>query len=203
MRRHLDYKSALSALLEGHCRSVLDVGSGKWSPLEECATDPQFRVAVDIHEPYLRAQRARGWYTHCVQGDARSISSLFTPASFDTVVALDIIEHLEKGQSIELVNSLERLARELIIVFTPNGFVPQRSKDSNDHQVHLCGWSTTEFMDRGYTVYGIDGLKFLRKEASELRFRPKRLFGPLSMFTQRFCFTRPKYAFHLLAVKYL
>ena len=47
---------------------------------------------------------------------------------------------------------MEKVARKKVIVFTPNGFVPQRPYDGNPFQEHLSGWSVDEI----HELTGID-----------------------------------------------
>jgi hypothetical protein len=63
------------------------------------------------------------------------------------------------------------------VVFTPNGFVHQLALQGNPYQVHLSGWTVAELRKIGFQVNGINGLKILRKEKAEIRFKPEMLFG--------------------------
>jgi hypothetical protein len=69
---------------------------------------------------------------------------------------------------------MERIARDKIIVFTPNGFLPQDPWDGNPMQEHLCGWSVEDFRSRAYRVEGVLGWKALRGDlhAPRLALRP-------------------------------
>lgn len=90
-----------------------------------------------------------------------------------------------------------------MIVFTPNKFMPQSEYDGNVLQIHRSGSTVKEFQDMGYHVEGINGLKFLRKEQANIRFRPTRLFNIISNLSQKFTYHHPNIAHQLLCVKEL
>ena len=110
------------------------------------------------------------------------IGDLVRPRSFDAVVCLDVVEHLERAQALELLATLESIARRRVVVFTPNGFVPQPATPDNPYQEHLSGFTTDEMRDLGYTVRGIHGLWFLLGAFGETRLAPgalwRRVVGP-------------------------
>ena len=71
-----------------------------------------------------------------------------------------------------MLDDLERLATRRVVIFTPNGFVPQHSHDG-DLQEHLSGWTAEEMRGRGYRVYGMFGPRFLRGEYHHIKYRPQ------------------------------
>ncbi len=101
----------------------------------------------------------------------------------------------------KLLDDMERIAKEKVIVYTPNGFLPQGTVRDNPYQVHLSGWTTEEFESRGYNVIGINGWKPLRHEFSRIRFRPIIFWKLVSGLTRRLVRIYPKLAFQLLATK--
>jgi len=46
----------------------------------------------------------------------------FKQKSFDTVLCMEVIEHLEKEEAIRLIEDMEKIARKKIIITTPVGF---------------------------------------------------------------------------------
>lgn len=192
--------------LEG-CKSILDVGCGDNSPiglLEECYTT----VGVDAYKPSIEESKKRKIHNAYILGDIKRLNSLVKEKSFDAVVALDVIEHLKKGDGYKLLKNMERAARKKVILVTPNGFIPQFNKN-NKLQTHLSGWTVEDFTNEGYRVDGIYGTKFcniFRTDEAELRWRPKFLWGLVwgilveithHLYTKK----NPKYSIGLLAVK--
>src|SRR5262245_61389767 len=120
--REIIFRRALGATLVG-CRSVLDVGCGARSPLGSVGFSG-FCIGLDLSWPTLSAARAYGHHSALVRADAASVDRVFRPRSVDAVVALDVIEHLERDAAIGLITALERVARRRVVIFTPNGYVP-------------------------------------------------------------------------------
>jgi len=158
-------------------------------------------VGVDGHRPSLEAARAKSIHHRYAQLDLRTIGDSMPARSFDAVVALDVIEHFERSEGLQLLVAMERIARKRVIVFTPNGFLPQGEFDENPWQIHRSGWTPVDFVSRGYLVHGVNGARFLRGEFAGHRVRPAALGDALSRLTQLFAFSAPSIAFQLLAIR--
>jgi hypothetical protein len=135
------------------------------------------------------------------QLDIRELADGYPPRSFDGVVAFDVLEHLEKREGLRLLDSMERIARKKVIVFTPNGFLEQPPSPTNPFQEHLSGWSVDDLARRGYVVTGFNGWKPLRGMYANVRWRPRSLWWRVSLVTQSFVRSRPRLAFQLLGIK--
>ena len=76
------------------------------------------------------------------------------PKSFDIVIALDVVEHIEKNQSLDMIRQLEKIARKAVIIETPEGYVPQnidiQGHGGDEWQTHRSSWSVEEFETMGY-----------------------------------------------------
>jgi hypothetical protein len=185
----------------GSCASLLDIGCGQNSPIRRFAHRLERTVGVDQFEGYLARSQGAAIHSEYRQGDALEVDSMFGPRSFDCVVALDLIEHLEKPQGFRLLEAMERVARRKVIVFTPNGFLPQGEYDGNPWQAHRSGWDAPEMRARGYRVRGLYGWKPLRGELGAPRWKPHRLWGTLALWTQPLVERYPEHAFELFCVK--
>lgn len=179
------------------CESILDLGCGRSSPLRYCPVP--YSVGVDLFKPYLEESKRMRIHNEYILTDVRKVE--FKSKSFDCVLALDVIEHLTKNESLCLIKKMENIAKKKIIIFTPNGFLHQDEYDENKLQIHKSGWTVNEFKESGYEVKGINGWKPLRKERAEFRFKPKIVNLLLSDLTQKITYYRPRSAFQLLAVK--
>lgn len=193
------YVSTVAALCEGG-KSVLDVGCGKGSRI---ALASGKLYGVDIHEPSLRVAMASGLYTSVVVGDVTSIGCLFRPKSLDILMALDVIEHMDKEDGIRFLRQMESIARKRVVAFTPNGFVPQPEEAVavNPWQAHRSGWTVDEFQSLGYQVMGWNGWKEVRGPSAAIRLRPHALFQILADVSQIVLRYVPQCAFHLLCWK--
>lgn len=183
----------------GPARSVLDVGCGSSSPLGLGGFERL--VGVDAHPDAIAAARAQGAHHELHVHDVRRLEELFEAESFDAVVAVDLLEHLEPAEGADLLRSLERIARHRVVVFTPNGFVEQGERGGNPFQVHRSGWTAAGLRSLGYRVRGVHGLRWLRHEEARIRLRPARAWSLVADVSQPLVRRAPRLAFHLLAVK--
>jgi SAM-dependent methyltransferase len=195
------YYHVLSNAL-ANARSVLDVGCGKESPLRN--VKKTFRsIGVDIYKQSIQKSKASHIHDAYIEGDVTKLKKYVKQKSFDVVIALDLIEHLTKKEGFQLMADMERTATKRVIIMTPNGFYHQDSFEGNSHQVHQSGWETSDFSKRGYTVYGLRGLRWIRGEYATIRFKPWFFWGIVSFLSQPFVYFLPKLAYQLFAVKEL
>jgi len=180
-----------------NCRTVIDLGCGYDSPIRVICKS--YSVGVDLSKVYLLESKRKGIHDEQIFMDIRRLG--FKPKSYDCVMALDVLEHLEKADGFQLLEEMEKIAKKKIIVQTPNGFMPQ--KDECPLQVHRSGWVINDFEKRGYAVKGMAGLRLLRGEKAFLKFRPKIILAVISGITQKIAYHFPKFAYQLLSVKIL
>ena len=142
-------------------------------------------------------------YFDIVRAEEKELRDKVVPKSFDCVVALDLIEHLDKSDGFKLIKIMESIARKKVIIFTPNGFLKQEPYDDNIWQEHKSGWEVDEMKDLGFQVYGQGGLKYLRGDQARIKYRPEFFWSRLSYISQKIVEENPKYSFQLLCVKNL
>lgn len=186
----------------GNLQSILDVGCGSNSMVRLLSYN-KYCVGVDVHKQSLVDSKSKDIHDEYVECNILRISELFMENAFECVIAIDVIEHLEKEDGIILLDAMERIASRKVIVFTPNGFLPQGDRFSNPWQVHLSGWTVDDFEKRGYNVIGINGHRSLRGEFAKIKHKPKYLFGFISDVSQLLVKNRPRRAFQLFAVRTL
>ncbi len=160
------------------CKSVLDVGCGKISPMRFLPS--AHLVGFDGYAPDLEEARRNRTHNEYIRGDVRSLRELFPGRRFEACVALDVIEHLPKEEGWRMLEAMEALATRRVVIFTPNGFVPQKSKDG-DLQEHLSGWTADEMRPRGYEVRGLYGPKGLRGEYHRVKYQPRVFWVMVSL----------------------
>ena len=136
---------------KGEIISILDVGCGL--SFRSKFMDAQIRVGVDIHEEYFKHIESDVPYV-TLKYDIRNLEEIFVPKSFDIVIALDVVEHLEKEESLDMMRQCENIARKAVIIETPKGYIPQnidiQGHGGDQWQTHRCGWEPKEFEDLGY-----------------------------------------------------
>lgn len=187
-------------LLLKDCDSVLDLGCGDNSPLG-FIEKKKYLVGVDGYRKSVLKSKSAHIHDMYLNKNILEVKKDFKRKSFDAVVALDVIEHLGKKDGYKLINIMESLAIKKVILLTPNGFVSQTG-EGNGLQEHLSGWSVSDFKKLKYKVVGRYGIKGLRGEKAELKFKPKVLWGLVSELSNIFYTkTNPKKAYSLLCYK--
>jgi 2-polyprenyl-3-methyl-5-hydroxy-6-metoxy-1,4-benzoquinol methylase len=60
--------------------------------------------------------------------------------SFDVVLCIEVLEHLEREEGINLIRAMEKVARRQVILTTPVSEYEQHAYDDNPYQEHsMCG----------------------------------------------------------------
>jgi 2-polyprenyl-3-methyl-5-hydroxy-6-metoxy-1,4-benzoquinol methylase len=174
--------------------SVLDLGCGKQS-MVPIIPSWIYTVGVELFEAdYQDAVRKRRHHEY-VCADILKVD--FPEKSFDVVILLDVLEHLPKDAGREILWKMEKWARRKVIVFTPNGFLPQDDYNENPHMDHQSGWDAAELRELGFWVHGVRGFKWCYGKSG--------FWGRLLAWTgdllQVVTYNRPEKAFHLFCVK--
>ena len=139
--------------------------------------------------PYLSYCRENKLYGNLVQCNAESLP--FQPKSFDTVLVLQLIEHLTRENGLKLIADAEKIARKKVILATPVGFLK--------YDFHLSGWEPEELEKLGYTVTG-HGIRLpIPKGKLTLPFSQVSRFSCLFPFTYK----SPRHAYQMVAIKRL
>jgi ubiquinone/menaquinone biosynthesis C-methylase UbiE len=124
-------------------------------------------IGFDIFKPYVDKLKKLKIYDQVFHADILNIP--FPDNSFDVVLAAEVIEHLNKKDGYQMMQEVERVAKDLIIITTPEGWHKQGSYDKNKYQMHRSGWKVKEFENEGYKVITYDKqeltrlLKFIEK----------------------------------------
>lgn len=197
-----DYPALLERNVFPECETLLDVGcGGPGSVVEHFAHRLRYSVGVDAFAPSIELARERGKHSEYRVMNALSIGEEFGERSFDCVLASDLIEHLTKADGERLIAMMERIARKRVIIFTPNGFLPQEPYAANVFQLHRSGWQADEMRARGYRVIGFHGWKPLLGERAEARWWPSIFWTRVAWLSQPLVENRPEHAFQILCIK--
>ena len=181
------------------CRTVIDLGCGTKSPAKYVRSKKQYWVGVDAFGPYIEKCKELKIHDTYIKSDILELK--LPPKSFECAIALDVIEHLEKKEGGQLIEQMEALASKKIIVFTPNGYVPQKMIDKNILQEHKSGYSYFEMRKMGFRVFGVNGHQRLRGEQAAYNYSPRWLWFFISELTQLYTCFFPKKAFQILCVR--
>ncbi len=177
------YNWLLSKLIKKNkVKTILELGCGKGDFADLVNKDHQFDITgVDIFEPYLKICKERGKYSKLMKKDLCKRLNI-EDKSFDVVVCLQTIEHMDKKAGLELFTKMEKIAKKIVIVSTPLGECLQKEYDNNLHQRHLSSWIPPDFFKKGYKVSGV-GLKWVYGEHSHVEERFKQIKLPLYFFS--------------------
>lgn len=185
--------SILKSYLNG---SILDIGCGENTPIKEYLSR-FYSVGVDIYTPYLQENKKNNVHTEYIKANINNLNFI-KDSSFDCVIALDVIEHLEKDDGYRLLKQMNRIAKKTVVVMTPNGYI-NNPVNHNLYQRHRSGWSVKDFKLVDFDIIGFNGFKYFRKESAIFR-EPNIIFMMLSKLSESFCKQHPQHAFQLLCV---
>lgn len=128
---------------------VLDIGPGRgtYGCILRNFLEPPLTIDAVEAEPRYITERLVTLYDEVTPGDIRTKpESFFTP--YDTVLLLDVIEHMTKLEGLEL---LMRISGHVIIT-TPANFFQNPEADSDDHyetERHQSLWTVEDFAETG------------------------------------------------------
>ena len=120
----------------------LDVGCG------ECFHTRQFQGQNII---YLDIQNQPKAPLPFMKLDVMDFWSNYPVAKVDVLIALDLIEHLTKGEGFRFLMDAVKCNVKRVIIFSPEGDYVVES-ESTDPDKHRSGWTAQEFEDMGFQV---------------------------------------------------
>ncbi len=182
------------------CKTVLDIGCGPNSIIKYC-NNLSYSIGVEAFAPYVSLSKAKGIHTEYLNSNILDVN--FKDNSFDAVIMVDVVEHLDKKDAIRLINRAYAWAKKKIIVITPNGFQEQLEYDGNQNQIHKCGFNSTQLKNMGFKVFGVGGVKlpyFRRNKKTKIYLN--YLIYSASLVTQAFTHDFPYIASGLYAIKF-
>ncbi len=141
---------------------LLDIGPGI-RPTK--LVDSKIHICAEPHKEYIdhyndlrnsSLTTDKSSYQIWLQLDWQKCTEQFPPKAVDCVVLMDVVEHLDKSEGLELLAKTEYLSKGQIVVFTPLGFMPQCHPDGIDawglgggsRQEHKSGWMPEDFSSR-------------------------------------------------------
>lgn len=144
-----------------HSQNILDVGCGDGvaiGMLYKILRNNMCYTGVDIYQASLDAA--------CDKAGQLNVSSEFILCdihqlalerkTFDIVLCLEVVEHLEKEDGKVLIKKLDEIARKQIIMSLPVGKFDQDRVDEKDNPFmkHKSAWTPGEFRKNGFKVRG-------------------------------------------------
>ena len=131
--------------------TVLDIGCG----IMQASDDMKCRIIVgcDFFPKYLNHIKN----LHPTVKISASELDRFMDESYDVVICLDVVEHLEKDLALRVISELKRIARKKAIIYTPSEFKDNKlavddawGLGYNEAQEHKCLITSHELRGMGY-----------------------------------------------------
>ena len=185
----LEFDSIIIPKVRGS--SFLDIGSGygKWGfllkkyfwQISGDSVSSPFVAGLDIFMPHLLSLKTMNIYDLLIKANAPRLP--FKDNSFDTVLAIELLEHTDKENGARLLGELKRVAKLRAIVTTPN-FKDFRDgltglDGYNPHEKHSSYWTVSELKKHNFDCLGT-GIRFsssyiLNKVLHSLTYKLPRL----------------------------
>lgn len=130
--------------------TVTDVGPGEgtYAKLFRPAHHGIWWTAIEIHKPYIRRYglkntKARtGMYDEVHNLDARVAPDHLYHR--DLVIFGDVLEHMARGDAVDLLHKAEAVGAWNILVSLPIVEAPQGEVDGNPHEEHVHHWNADD-----------------------------------------------------------
>jgi len=166
--------------------SVLDVGCGTGlvGNLLRLYRHAGRVIGVDGCQAYLDFAKNTGAYDEVLKMDFAKNNLPFQDNEFDLTTCIEVLEHLEYADAINLVSELERVARCIVISTTRQ---PQATEvDGNHLNRHRSRIHPEVFRARSYRVMGVGEFGFMT--TTKTWFPPffRRHLGSLTTFVPFF-----------------
>lgn len=143
----------------GRPKSVLDIGCGDGELMSAICQKSWTITGIDIYKKSLDIAKAKGIYSELVKGEViRECQRLVKlKKKYDLVFCSQLIEHISREDGEKLINLMQKLAKKIIFISTPRGYVDQYEKylELNPFHHHLSGWKVEDFEKMGFKVVGV------------------------------------------------
>lgn len=166
------YLNLLSSPLSD-CKSIIDIGCGDGSFFDLIKVNDWHCEGIDAYKPALDKAIKNKIYQKVYLGDVLKVVKHLASKKkkYDGVFCSQLIEHLSKKDGEQLLYYLEKIAKKVIVIATPNEYMAQPNgygEKGNKYQQHKSGWSVSEFKRKNYQVKGT-GLKVLWSQSGPAR----------------------------------
>ncbi|HSA75493.1 MAG TPA: class I SAM-dependent methyltransferase [Candidatus Nitrosocosmicus sp.] len=142
--------------------TVLDLGCGIMNAIKDI--NCKSILGVDIWDKYLDEIK----HLHPTIKLSMEETDRFMDKSFDVVICLDVIEHLDKQLALKIIKECKRICRKTAMIYTPHEFKDniESIDDSwglgeNPHQKHLCLINESDLTEENYDIDNPIGEGFL------------------------------------------
>jgi glycosyltransferase involved in cell wall biosynthesis len=130
---------------------VLNIGVGDcWSALAKQLRNIKFKYLkmVDVYQPYLDDAEKMDWMAEKVEFELKDGKAKYNWKDYDLVMFFDVLEHIEKEESIRIVNEIQAAGVKLL-VFGPLEEEPRHNSFGVKSQDHISFWTEEDFKNLG------------------------------------------------------
>ena len=187
-----DMYPALRRAMKG-CDSTLDLGCGGHSPLMIC--DFKESTGVDLSAEAIAYSRRLMIHDDYIHKDVRLLD--LENNSYHAVVLLNLLHLLDRDDALRLLDRAETWAVERVVVWIPG--YGRVGRDAGGHETASM-WSSRDFKERGYSVFGLGGAHRLVSH-DRMKKRAPAVWQGLKILSQAIAYRAPTFAEDLFAVK--
>ncbi len=138
--------------------TVLDLGCGIMQATDDIKCKSV--LGVDIWAIYLDKIKS----LHPTVMISMDETYRFMDNSYDVVICLDVVEHLEYNLALKVLDECKRICRKTVIIYTPIEFDNNDQPEGgawemgdNEYQKHLCVINKSDLTSRDYFVSEMNG----------------------------------------------
>jgi len=151
------------------CQSAVELGCMLGEQLAELVPHVPHRLGVEPFSAYVELAVDSGAQYEIAM--ALDWCHKQAPASYDMVMAIDLLEHLERHDGLLLLAEMARIAGVVAVVYTPDGYTAQTAEEScrliaknnpalgyqfNALQEHRSGWTIDDLEWSGYQAKRVE-----------------------------------------------
>ncbi|MET9521510.1 class I SAM-dependent methyltransferase [Streptomyces coeruleorubidus] len=129
--------------------TVCDIGPGEgtYAKLFRPAHQGIWWTAIEIHKPYIRRYGLKSTKTRTMYDEIHNLDARVAPGHVfhrDLVIFGDVLEHMARGDAVDLLRKAEAAEAWNILVSLPIVEAPQGEVDGNPHEEHLHHWDASD-----------------------------------------------------------
>lgn len=192
-KRHLQ-----NIILTKKFQTGLDIGCGDYSLLTPLRAYGFHSTGLDAWQGTVDACKIRNAHDEYLLGNFLEMEF---SKKFDVIILSHVIEHMDRETGMKVLRKIEGLAKYLVYIETPNGFLEQLDMGGNPWQRHLSGWFPHDFESRGYSVYG-SSPKFLLGSMGYSKVLPSLVSRAIARSVQFYYFRKPRAAHAFGAIRF-
>jgi len=117
---------------------------------------------VDVYQPYIDNAKKLDWMANEIEFELKDGKAKYNWSDYDLVMIFDVLEHIEKEESIRIVNEIQAAGVKLL-VFGPleeearhNVFTDEHG-ETIGHQDHISFWTERDFIELGLKTELLEG----------------------------------------------